>query len=165
MKKLVTFCALLLAVAVNAGTNHPVKTVKVQTPKKPAYDVIHKRIDNAIEKKVRVVVVWVNGAKAKGALIGFNADKTKAEIMLDKNASLEADLAGTDSYKIKVDLSTFAKGAYSENKQAGKFLKSFNSNGQNLYVYTFDVNPKGNFVKSASNLNRISREQAARLLK
>lgn len=165
MKKLVTFCTLLLAVAVNADTNPPVKKAKVQAPKQPAYDVMQNRINNAIEKKVRVVTVWVNGVKAKGALIGFNANKTQADIMLDQNATMEADMAGTDSFKIRVDLDTFVKGAYSENKQAGKFLKSFNSNGLHLYVYTFNVNPKGDFVKFAGNMKRISREQASRLLK
>lgn len=165
MKKLVTFCALLLAVAVNAGTNPPVKKAKVQAPKRPAYDVMQNRISNAVEKKVRVVTVWVNGVKAKGALIGFNADKTKADIMLDKNASLEADMAGTDSFKIRVDLGTFVKGAYSENKQAGKSLNAYNANGQHLYVYTFNVNPKGDFVKFAGNMKRISRALAGNLLK
>lgn len=165
MKKLVTFCALLLAVAVNAGTNPPVKTVKVKIPKQPAYDYAYSSVSDAVEKKVRVVTVWVNGVKAKGALLGFNKERTKADILLDSNASLEADIAGTDSFKIRVDLSTFVKGAYSENKQAGKFLNAYNANGQHLYVYTFNVNPKGDFVKFAGKLNRISREQARRLLK
>ena len=165
MKKLITFCTLLLAVAVNAGTNPPVKKVKVQAPKQPAYEFMQRRISNAVEKKVRVVTVWVNGVKAKGALIGFNADKTKAEVMLDNKASRETDIAGTDSYKIRVDLGTFVKGAYSENKRAGKYLRSYNANDRHLYVYTFDVNPKGNFVKAAGNMKRISRAQASALLK
>ena len=165
MKKLITFCTLLLAVAVNAGTNPPVKKAKIQAPKQPAYEFMQKRISNAVEKKVRVVTVWVNGVKAKGALIGFNAEKTKAEIMLDNKASRAADIAGTDSFKIRVDLGTFAKGSYSENKRAGKYLRSYNANDRHLYVYTFDVQPNGNFVKAAGNMERISKALACHLLK
>ncbi len=157
MKKLITFCTLLLAVAVNAGAGTPTDS------KKPLK--LEKKLVSAVNSQKRVVTVWVNGVKAKGALIGLNADKTKAEVMLDNKASREADIAGTDSYKIRVDLGTFVKGAYSENKRAGKYLRSYNANDRHLYVYTFDVNPKGNFVKAAGNMKRISRAQASALLK
>lgn len=157
MKKLITFCTLLLAVAVNAGAGTPADS------KKPLK--LEKKLVSAVNSQKRVVTVWVNGVKAKGALIGFNAEKTKAEVMLDNKASRETDIAGTDSYKIRVDLGTFVKGAYSENKHAGKYLRSYNANDRHLYVYTFDVNPKGNFVKAAGNMKRISRAQASALLK
>lgn len=177
MKKILLLAfALSTCVLLNAEVKYP-KT-KSQT-KLPDISSVRKKVQEKADKlnalrKVPVIISakGLEPVNAFGILLRVNSSYTQADILLDEEASRAVDIIGEGDYEgvlapvsIYIDLSSFGKGFFSDNKNAAKDLyASHEENQVPLYVYSMKVNPNGNFAKSIKGLAPVSEHAARRML-
>lgn len=125
-------------------------------------------------RKVPVVISakGLEPVQAYGVILRVNSSLTQADILLDENASRMVDIIGEGDVEgnlapvsVRVDLSSFGKGFYSSNNNAGKDMYASHEDGKPmLYVYSIKVNPKGKFANAIKGISPFSEHMARAIL-